>query len=333
MNKTKVAVIGLGGIAQLVHLPNLSKIGNVVISAVAETNKSRLNAVADKFNVKERYTDYNELLKNSDAEAVIVATPTSTHKDVAIACLKADRHVLVEKPLARTYKEAKPIVEAAQKHKKHVMVGMNFRYRPDAMILKSILASGEAGQPFYVKAGWVRSQSSESKWFTKKNESGGGVIIDLGIMLLDLSLWILDYPPVTSVSTINYSHNTKTVEDTSISFVRCKNSSSINLETSWSLPLDKDTFYMNVFCDKGFASLNPFRIYKKINQQVIELTPAQTESSLSVLKKSYMNELKSFIGAVKGLHPVVSSGDEALQRMKVVDSMYQSASENKEILI
>jgi predicted dehydrogenase len=244
MNKTNVAVIGLGGIAQLVHLPNLSKMNNVVISAVAETNKSRLNAIADKFNIKERYTDYNELLKKNDADAVIVATPTSTHKDVAIACLKAGKHVLVEKPLARTYKEAKPIVEAAAKNKKLIMVGMNLRYRPDAMILKSILASGEAGEPFYVKAGWVRRQSSESKWFTKKTESGGGVIIDLGIMLLDLSLWILDYPPVTSVSTVNYSHNTKTVEDTSISFLRCSNSSAINLETSWSLPLEKNSFYL-----------------------------------------------------------------------------------------
>ncbi len=67
------------------------------------------------------------------------------------------------------------------------MVGMNLRYRPDAMLLRSLLSSGEIGDPFYVKCGWIRRQSSSEKWFTKKEESGGGVIIDLGILLFDLS--------------------------------------------------------------------------------------------------------------------------------------------------
>ncbi|MFO7447512.1 MAG: Gfo/Idh/MocA family oxidoreductase, partial [Ignavibacteriaceae bacterium] len=125
MEKVKVAVIGLGGIAQLVHLPNLNKTNGVIVTAVAEINKSRLNAVADKFNVNERYSDFHELLKKSDADAVIIATPTNTHKELAIACLKAGKHVLVEKPLARTYQEAKPIADAAKKYKKIIMVGMN----------------------------------------------------------------------------------------------------------------------------------------------------------------------------------------------------------------
>ncbi|HUX93086.1 MAG TPA: Gfo/Idh/MocA family oxidoreductase, partial [Ignavibacteriaceae bacterium] len=82
MEKTKVAVIGLGGIAQLVHLPNLAKLDNVSVTAVAEINKSRLNTIADKFNIVERYKDHTELLAKSDAEAVIIATPTSLHKEV-----------------------------------------------------------------------------------------------------------------------------------------------------------------------------------------------------------------------------------------------------------
>ncbi|MFO7446977.1 MAG: Gfo/Idh/MocA family oxidoreductase, partial [Ignavibacteriaceae bacterium] len=212
-----------------------------------------------------------------------------------------------------------------------IMEGKNLRFRPDAMMLKSILSSGEIGDPFYIKAGWVRRQSSTGKWFTKKQESGGGVIIDLGILLLDLSLWLLDYPPVSCVSTQNFSHNTKAVEDTSISFLRCKNSSAINLEASWSLPLEKDTFYLNLYCTKGFASLNPFRVYRKIEEQVLDLTPSQSESALSLFKKSYLNELKSFIGAVKGLHPVFSSGEEAISRMKVIEAMYQSAAQKTEV--
>jgi len=91
MEKTKVAVIGLGGIAQLVHLPNLIKIDNVEVTAVAEVNKNRLNTIADKFNIKERYKGHAELLEKSDAGTVLIATPTSSHKEVAIACLKAGK--------------------------------------------------------------------------------------------------------------------------------------------------------------------------------------------------------------------------------------------------
>ena len=333
-DQIKVAIIGLGGIVQLVHLPNLVKMNNVKVTAVAEINKNRLTTIADKFNIEGRYTDYNELLSEAEADAVIVATPTHLHKETAIACLKANKDVLVEKPLARTFAEAKPIIDAARKSKNKIMVGMNLRYRPDAMILRSIINSGEIGEPFYVKCGWIRRQSSSEKWFTRKEVSGGGVIIDLSILLLDLSLWILNYPGVTSVSTQNFSMNTKHVEDSSISMLRCKNNAVINMETSWSIPLEKDLFYFNVYGTKGSATLNPFRINKKIgDEQFMDLTPAQTESALNLFKKSYQNELKSFIGAVRGLNPIFSPADEALSRMKVIDAMYQSAAKQSEVSI
>ncbi|MHB8580893.1 MAG: Gfo/Idh/MocA family protein [Ignavibacteriaceae bacterium] len=331
MEKTKVAVIGLGGIAQLVHLPNLAKLDNVTVTAVAEINKSRLNTIADKFNIAERYKDHVELLSKSDTEAVIVATPTSLHKEISIACMKAGKDVLVEKPLARTFQEAKQITDAAKKYNRKIMVGMNLRYRPDAMILKSLINAGEIGQPFYAKCGWIRRRSSDQKWFTRKIDSGGGVIIDLTILLLDIALWVLEFPQVETVSTQSFYQNTKDVEDTSISLLRCKNSSVISIESSWSLSVDKDHFYFEIYGTKGSASLNPFRVYKKIEEQMIDLTPSQSDNALSLFKKSYMNELKSFIGAVKGLNPVFSSADESLSRMKIIETMYKSSSQKKEI--
>src|SRR5664280_3498921 len=234
MEKVKIAVIGLGGIAQLVHLPFLVKANDVSVTAVAEINKNRLNTIADKFNIAERYTNYEELLEKSEVDAIIVSTPTATHKEITISVLQSKKDVLVEKPLARTYEEAKPIVDAAKKNKRKIMVGMNLRYRPDAMLLRSLIKNDEIGTPLYVKCGWFRSQSSKGKWFTRKEESGGGVIIDLGILLLDLSLWLLNYPPVETVSTQRYFHNTKNVEDTSISFIRCQDSSIISMDIAYS---------------------------------------------------------------------------------------------------
>ncbi len=331
MEKVKIGIIGLGGVAQLVHLPNLVKVPNADLTAVAEINKNRLLTISEKFNVKEKYSSYKEMLEKSEIDAVIIATPTSTHTDIAIDCLNAGKDVLVEKPLARTYAEAKKIVDASKKNKKKLMVGMNLRYRPDTMLLRSFITTKEIGEPFYIKCGWIRKQSSGEKWFTRKEQSGGGVIFDLGIHLLDLSLWLLDYPEITSVSTQNFFHNTKNVEDTSISCIKCDNSAVINMEVSWSLPVEKDHFFLDVFGTKGSFSSNPFRLYKKVDNNYINLTPTQVENPTVLFKKSYLNELKSFIGAIKELNPVFSSGEEAMHRMKIIEAMYLSAEKKQEV--
>ena len=262
---------------------------NVDLCSVAEINKNRLQTIAEKFNVKNRYVNYKDLLEKCDVDAVIIATPTSTHTEIAIDCLNAGKDVLVEKPLAKTYAETKKIVDAAKKSKRKLMVGMNLRYRPDTMLLRSFINSNEIGEPFYVKCGWIRKQSSSEKWFTKKEESGGGVIIDLGIHVLDLALWLLDFPEISSVSSQNFHHFTKNVEDTSISCIKCLNSAVINMEVSWSLPVEKDNFFLEVYGTKGSFSINPFKLYKKVENDYINLTPTQVDSPQVLFKKSYLN--------------------------------------------
>ncbi|GMR25234.1 MAG: Gfo/Idh/MocA family oxidoreductase [Ignavibacteria bacterium] len=333
MNKVKVAIIGLGGVAQLVHLPNLLKIKSVILQSVAEIKTNRLNAIAEKFNIPERYKDYRELLAKSDVDAVIVTTPTALHKEIAIDCLNAKKELLVEKPIARTFKEAAAILKAAKKNNKKLMVGMNLRFRPDTLLLKSLIQSKEIGDPFYARAVWIRRQSSEEKWFMKREEAGGGVILDLGISLLDLSLWLMGYPNVKSVQTQNFYQSRKTLEDTSISFIRCDNSKLINIETSWALPVEKDLFQLSVYGSNGSVTSTPLHLYKKVENQIVDLKPTLSESPSHLFKKAYLNELKSFIGAVRGLNPVFSSGEQAVERLRVIEAMYKSADTNQEVKI
>jgi len=333
MDKTKVAVIGLGSVAQLVHLPNLLKIKNAEITAVAEINRNRLHSVADKFDVKKRYTDYTELLKNNDADAVIISTPTHLHKQMAIDCLNAGKDVLVEKPLAINSNEGQKVIECANKNNRKLMVGMNLRYRPDSMLIRSLIDAGEIGDPFYIKCGWIRKQSSSEKWFTKREEAGGGVILDLGINLVDLALWLANYPKAISISTKNYHHHSRNLEDTSVSFIRCENSILINIEVSWSLAEEKDTFYSNIYGTKGSVGANPFKLIKVLEEEQIDLGSTILETPTEAFKKSYLNELKSFVGAIRGLNPVFSSGEEALQLLRIAEAMYKSAEEDREIKI
>ena len=333
MEKTRVAVIGLGSVAQMVHLPNLMKIKNSEISSVAEISKSRLNQVADKFNIKNRYRDYNDLLNDDQTDAVIISTPTHLHKQIAIDCLNAGKDVLVEKPLARNSIEGKEVVECAKKNKRKLMIGMNLRYRPDSMLIRSLINAGEIGVPYYIKCGWIRKQSSSEKWFTKREEAGGGVILDLGINLVDLALWLADYPKALSSSTKNYFHNSRNIEDTSISFIRCEKSLTISIEASWNMAEEKDSFFANVYGTKGSIGINPFKLIKLLNDEQIDLGSTFNESPTEAFKKSYLNELKSFIGAIRGLNPVFSSGEEALQLLKIAETMYSSAKKDQEIKI
>lgn len=332
MDKTRIAVIGLGSVAQLVHLPNLVKIKNAEITAVVEVNKNRLHSVADKYDVKKRFTDYKELLNNIDADAVIIATPTHLHKQMAIDCLNAGKDVLVEKPLARNSSEGIEVIECAKKNNRKLMVGMNLRYRPDSMLIRSLIDAGEIGKPFYIKCGWIRKQSSSEKWFTKREEAGGGVILDLGVNLVDLALWLADYPKAISISTKNYFHNSRNLEDTSLSFIRCENLT-ISLEASWSMAEEKDIFYTNVYGTKGSIGANPFKLIKVMVDDHMDLGSTFVDSPTEAFKKSYLNELKSFIGAIRGLNPVFSSGEEALQLLQIAEAMYKSAEKDQEIKI
>lgn len=331
MEKTKVAVIGLGGVAQVVHLPILSKLMNVQISAVADRNKNQLNSVGDKFKIEKRYTDHKEMLDKEEIEAVIIATPTNTHLEIALDCLKANKHILIEKPIARNVAEAKQINAASKKYKKQVMVGMNLRYRPDAMLMKSLINSGELGDIFYIRCGWLRKQSSEQKWFINKSQSGGGVIIDLGILILDLALWILNDKKMKSVSVQKFNHNTKDVEDSAIGLVRFEDDRIISFEVSWGLHSEWDKFHLAAFGTEGTAHLNPLRAYKRMESSHIDYTVTNQVNPTNLFKKSYENELKHFIGVVRENNPVISTGDDAVFLMNLLEALYKSAKLKKEI--
>lgn len=331
MNHVNVAIVGLGWVAQVVHIPILDKLPDASVVAVCDTDKARARYVSDKLGIKNVYTDIKQMLHQEDINAVHVCTPTDSHAPVAIECLQAGKDVLVEKPLARTYKEALEIVKAAKENKRKLMVGMNNRFRPDAMILRSFIEAGELGEIFYTKGGWLQRQSNQRTWRTRKEISGGGVFIDAGIVMLDMSLWMMGYPDIEKVSAMAYYHETKDVEDSGVVMLRMKNGTTITIEVSWSLNIEDDIFYCNVFGKSGSARLNPLRLNKQMHGNLVNMTPAKLEKPQSLYKRSYENEIRHFIGAVRGLHPVISTGEEAVQRMRILDAIYESAKNRKEI--
>ncbi len=332
MTQTKIGIIGLGSIAQLRYFPILKNMKNIEIVAVSELKKNQLKMVADKFNIVNRFQDYQEMLKNSEIEAVIITTPTDTHFQIAIDCLKAGKHILIEKPATKSLQEAIQIKKIASENKRIAMVGMNLRFRPDTMLLKSIVNSKDLGEIFYIKASWTKSRSSQANWALEKEKSGGGVLMDLGILLLDLAIWSVNYPDLETVSIKNFKHRTTAVEDSSIGLLRFKNNLVLAYEVSWLLNNDKEQMQLEFFGENGVARLSPLTAYKKIGNDRIDISPLMRKISNNELYlKSFENELKHFVASISNNVGVVSSIEGAMHRMKMIDSMYKSAELGREV--
>lgn len=331
MEKVRLGIVGLGWVTQVVHLPILSKLAEAEVVSICDRDRSRGRLVAEKFGINSLYTDVTHMLESEKLDAIIVATSTDSHKEVTLASLKAGKDVLVEKPIARRYDEAVAMAEGVKQYKRKLMVGMNHRFRPDSMILKSFLEGKELGKVFYTRAGWLRRKSTDRAWLTQKEKSGGGVFIDLGIVMLDVALWMTGFPEVKRVAATNFRHTTKEVEDTSCVTIGLKSGSLINIEVSWAMHVDDDQYYCQVFGTEGTATLNPLRINKELHGSVVNLAPAKIDPPQQLFRRSYENELKHFLGAVREVHPVVSTADEAVQRMKIVNAVYKSARTGKEV--
>lgn len=333
MDQIPIAVVGAGSVAQVIHLPILSRLSEAHVAAICDIDKAKVQYVAERFGIKRYYTSVEEMLKYEEIQGAIVATPTHAHKATALPLLESGIDILVEKPLAHILKDAEAIVEAGNRLKRKLMVGMNNRFRPDAMILKSFVEGGELGKIFYTKAGWLKRSAGESAWFKKKDKSGGGVFLDLGIVMLDLALWMMGYPDPLQVSATMYKHTSKDVEDTALAFLRMKNGSTLSIEVSWTFPASEDFFYCDSYGTIGSAIINPFRILKTMHDNLVNVTPQKIETPQNMFRRSYENELKHFLGAMRNLHPIVSTGEEAVHRMKIVDAIYKSAARGKEITL
>lgn len=334
MKSIRLAVIGAGGIAQVAHIPNWKQIPGVELVAVCDTQKTRAKAVAEHFGIPHVFTDDDEILKMDEIDAVDICAPTNAHMALAIKALSAGKHVLVEKPMSRTVEEAEQMVRAAKQYKRKLMVAMNVRFWRDVINLRQFIENGELGELFYAKCGWLRRQEkwNERAWLFDKKYSGGGVLMDLGIQILDMTLWLFGNKKVKSVKAATYNRVAKLdVEDAAVGFIQLEDGSTITLEVGWTLLTPHDKLYLDVFGTKGGAVLNPLRVIKATKEGLINITPQLDETPTYRYKLSYKDELRHFVQCLREDKPMLSSGAESMERMRVLEAMYQSAKLGKEV--
>lgn len=331
--KIRVAVIGAGAVAQINHIPAYARLENVELAAVCDIDEEKAKRVAARYGIPVATADHEELFARDDIDAVDVCVPNHLHSTMSVGAINAGKHVLCEKPFGRTPAEAGKMVAAAEKKGVVLMAAFNNRFRNDAQLLKTFVEKQEIGKVFYAKCGWLIKHTSwdEESWKAQKRFAGGGVLIDLGVQMLDLALWIMGMPDVVSVSASHAQRpGVDEVESSAAAFIRLGTGATLTLEVGWSLLMEKDFAYVNLFGEHGAALLNPFRLHKEMHGSLVNVTPA-TESIRNVYRQSYDAEISHFVECVRTGRKPASPGADAMTVLKVLEAIYKSAETGREV--
>jgi predicted dehydrogenase len=345
MKTLPVGIIGCGGIARARHMPGYQRLEEVAIHAVADINAEAARQAADQFSVPHVFSDYRELLAMGEINAVSICTPNALHKEQTVAALRAGKHVLVEKPMAVNAAEAKAMVAAAKRADRKLMVGLHQRFTSGAQALKRAVDSGALGDIYFAEAAATRRRGIPG-WgvFTQKNKSGGGALVDIGVHILDLALYLMGYPKPVSVSGVaaakigprkdlaavvggwQWDPKNFDVEDFAVAFVRLRGGVSLVLKTCWAANIGTEEWNCSLWGTDGGCRLSPPAVFRQEFDSLVDITPAKLPEVVG-----HYEEIRLFVEAIRKDLPSPIPPEEPVTAQRILDAIYQSSRTGKEV--
>lgn len=334
--KVRAAIIGLGW-PGLQHLKGYVEDPRSEVVAVCDLDEAQVAKVAAEHKVPKRFTDHREMLEDPEIDAVSVCLPNFLHAPISIDALKAGKHVLCEKPPARSAEEAVAMAAAASENGKTLMYALVQRFGGTAQRLKELVTAGELGDVYFGKAGYVRRRGipiGKEGWFVDKARAGGGALIDIGVHALDCVWWLMGSPRPVEVMGMAYSHFkhlvpddiTYDVDDATFAQIRFENGATIVLETTWALNLPGDN-YIKIAGTQAGATLNPFTLYTEEKGEPVD-KPVEAPSI-----DGFREEVKHFVGCVIENQTPISSAAQGVMLMQMLDGIYESAEKGHSVTL
>lgn len=354
--KIKVGIVGCGGIANGKHLPALKNIQEVELVAFCDLIIEKAVKAADEYGTKDAktYINYKELLEDKSIDVIHVLTPNRSHSEISIDALNSGKHVLCEKPMAKSYEDAKKMVEAAKKTGKILSIGYQNRYRQDSIYLKKAVENGDLGEIYFAKAHAIRRRAVPT-WgvFLNEYEQGGGSLIDIGTHALDITLWTMNnYKPKSVVGNVYKKFKNRTdcgnawgdwdcegftVDDSAFAFITMENGATISLESSWALnSLDIDEA-KTTLCGtlagadmKDGLTINTDQ-YGKLIVTKPSLSSKGADFYVGASSKADDLEQRAFYDAVLYGKDLVVTAEQALVVTQILEAVYESSKTGKQI--
>ncbi|WP_339147922.1 MULTISPECIES: Gfo/Idh/MocA family oxidoreductase [unclassified Sutcliffiella] len=343
MEKLKMGVIGVGGIAQNRHIPTFLKMSDKVeIVAISDVNEATARMVGEKFGIPKVYAHYADMF--GDVDAVTICTPNKFHAEITIAALGAGLHVFCEKPMAMRPDECEAMIAAAEAAGKKLAIAYHYRFMKESVAAKRLVLEDEIGRPMVARAKGIRRRKVPG-WgvFTNKELQGGGSLIDYGCHLLDLSLWLLGNPKPVEVmgSTYNelskipgqvnqwgsFDHETFEVDDHVTAYIKFEGGASMLFETSWSANVKSDEESVSISGLSGGVDLFPFHVNQMKHGMLLnteaEWVPGEEDPSLP--------QALNFVNSCLGLEELVVKPEEAMQTSMIIDAIYRSSETGKSV--
>lgn len=346
----KVGVVGVGGIAKT-HMPGWAASEHAEVVAGSDISAEALENWGTVYGVTKLATDPAELFRDPDIDIIDVCTPNRYHAPISIAALDAGKHVLCEKPLAPTPEEIEAMIAARDRSGKLLMTAQHFRFRGDSQALKAEVAAGALGDVYHARSwmlrrGWLPARPG----FIYKKHSGGGPTIDVGVHILDLTLWLMDNPQPVAVSGVAKAPlalregafsqwrldpipQDMDVEDFAAAFVRFEDGATLVLETSWLLHHDtpgEDT-QIWLYGTEGGCHWPSTKILetnyetKQFSNRFLQLTQDKMEP--------HALECVAFAKAITEGAPSPVPAEESLQVLQILDGIYRSEREGGEVRV
>ncbi|RCX19595.1 putative dehydrogenase [Fontibacillus phaseoli] len=346
----KIGIIGCGGIANGKHMPALKKLNEVSMVAFCDIVPERAEQAKADFGSESSavYRDYKELLKDTTIDVIHVCTPNISHAEISIAAMEAGKHVMCEKPMAKTTEEAQAMIDASKRTGKKLTIGYQNRFRSDSDYLHKVCEQEGLGEIYYARAKAIRRRAVPT-WgvFLDEEAQGGGPLIDIGTHALDLTLWMMNnYKPKYAVGNAYHKLSGKknaanawgpwdpqkfTVEDSAIGFITMENGATIVLEASWALNTLDVGEAKTVLCGtEGGADMeNGLRIngenFGKTYTQHIELGADGVDFYDGAQDDPALAEASQWIDCILNDKEPVVKPEEALVVTRILEAIYKSS--------
>ena len=349
MSKTlKVGVIGVGGIAKT-HMPGWAASQHAEVVAGSDINEAVLQDWGKLHGAKKLVKNPAELFQDKDIDIIDICTPNRSHASLAIAALEAGKHVICEKPLAPTPDEIRQMIAARDRSGKLLMTAQHFRFKGNSQAMKKEIIGGALGDIYHARSWMMRRNGMiPTPSFIRKEFSGGGPCIDIGVHILDLTLWLMGNPKpvaVTGVAKAPLAHHPGQfaawtgallsqdydVEDFAAAFVRFDTGATLVLEVSWFLHHDiqGEDMQMWLYGTEGGCHW-PKAEFLSTNYK----TRQMVNSTLQLIKdpmEPHALECVEFARAVAEGAPSPVPAEQSLDVLTILDGIYRSQQTGGEI--